>query len=131
MIKTNYKYSGSKSLKLSFSTHGLDKLKRGSFIFIQKEKTDNCKVESRPYVRVGIWDGEMILETITSESRRKYNKIDFDIISDEEIFFNLVVKPEENNKNKIIFSINDRIVYKNYGISASCGSSKIKMGLFS
>lgn len=131
MIKINYIYSGSKSLKLSFSINGLDKLKRGSFIFIQKEKRDNCKVESRPYIRLGIWDGEMILETITSENKRKYNKIDFDIISDEEIFFNLVVKPEGNNKNKIFLSINDRIVNKNYGISASCGFSNIKMGLLS
>ena len=131
MIKTNYNYSGSKSLKLSFSTLGLHRLKRGSFIFIKKEKRDNCKVESRPYIRMGIWDGEMILETITSENKRKYNKIDFDIISDEEIFFNLLVKPESNNKNKIILSINDRIVFKNYGISESCGSSIVEMGLLS
>jgi len=131
MIKTNNNYYGSRSLKLSFSTLGLHRLKRGSFIFIKKEKRDDCKVESRPYIRMGIWDGEMILETITSENKRKYNKIDFDIISDEEIFFNLLVKPESNNKNKIILSINDRIVFKNYGISESCGSSIVEMGLLS
>ena len=131
MIRTNYNYSGSKSLKLSFSILGLQRLKRGSFIFIKKKKRDKCKVESRPYIRLGIWDGEMILETIAAENKRKYNKIDFDIISEEEISFKLLVQPELNNKNEIILSINDRIVFKNYGFSVSCGSSNIEMGLLS